>query len=208
MSSKLRGLLALTCVAVLSAAAVTAHASTITGSVYTTPPFPAPLSPMQSPPGTLLGTFTTSGINDFAAAPGLAYTVGGFISQGGPSTFSSAALAGMDLNNKELQFKGTVNLTAGTVYSITHDDGIFLYLNGSNTCTICAGDPTAPKVDMFTVGTTGAYTFDLLYAEVNGAPATLNFPASTNPVPEPGTLMLFGTGLIGLGGMIRRKIGM
>jgi hypothetical protein len=32
-----------------------------------------------------------------------------------------------------------------------------------------------------------------------------NFSATTSPVPEPGTMLLFGTGLAGLAGVARRK---
>ncbi len=113
-------------------------------------------------------------------------------------------LASLSLNDKEIQFLGSTFLTAGT-YTITHDDGIFLYLNGSNNCSICAGSPTTAETSTFTVGTSGTYSYDLLYAEVNGAPGVLDFPAAT-PTPEPSTFVLLGSGLMSVAGLVRRRM--
>ncbi|GAC1356831.1 MAG: hypothetical protein NVSMB3_03280 [Acidobacteriaceae bacterium] len=182
-----------------------AHADTVTGSVYTTTPFPAPLSPLETPPGTLLGTFTTNNITLFSPG-GASYTVGGFLASGGATvTGLSSAVASMTLNNKELKFVGTTFLQGGVVYSVTHDDGAFLYLNGVQVLGAGSGNPTDPKTDTFSVATTGAYSFDLLYAEVNNSPATLNF---TGPLatPEPSSFVLLGSGLIAAAGAVRRRL--
>lgn len=195
----LAGLLALTVTA--------AHASTITGSVYTTAAYPAPLSPSQTPPGTNLGSFTVNQI-DFLGGPldnSPSYTVGGFLNSNGSMATLTPGLAGMNLNDKEIQFLGSVYLTAGTKYTITHDDGIFLYLDGSSTPTISAGNPTSAENSTFTVGSTALYSFDLLYAEVNGAPGVLDFPATTS-TPEPSSFILLGSGLISAAGLVRRRL--
>lgn len=202
-TSKLARSFALSAATVLAACGV-ASAMTITGSVYTTAPYPAPLSSSQTPPGTFLGSFTTNSINYFGptnSSP--AYTIGGFLnSNGSVSTGLTPGVASMSLDNIELQFTGTTFLTAGTTYSIIHDDGTVLYLN--NVLTVDSPSPTIAKDSSFTVGTTGNYSFDLLYAEVNGAPAVLDFPTATTP--EPSTFVLLGSGLLGAAGAIRRRM--
>lgn len=183
-----------------------AYASTITGTVYSTAPYPAPLDPSQTPTGTNYGSFSVNQINFFGGPSNgsPSYTVGGFLNSNGSMATLSPGLASMNLNDKEIQFLGSTFLTAGT-YSITHDDGIFLYLNGSSMCTICAGSPTTAATSTFTVGTSGTYSFDLLYAETNGAPAVLDFPA-TAATPEPSTFVLLGSGLMSVAGLVRRRM--
>lgn len=202
MNVKLRALLAMPCLAAVLAVGGVAHAVTISGSVYTTAPFPAPLSPLQSPPGTFLGSFTTDNINLFGAG-GSAYTVGGFLASGGGTVSGLApAVASMSLNNTELTFTGTMFLTAGTTYTINHDDGVFLYLNGVQV--VASPGPNMAIPSTFSVGTSGAYSFDLLYAEVNNAPATLNIDTPF-VAPEPSSFVLLGSGLVGFAGMVRRR---
>ena len=199
----MRSLTRLGLASLLALAFTAAHASTITGSVYSTAPYPAPLDPSQTPTGTNFGSFSVNQINFFGgplnSSP--SYTVGGFLNSDGSVATLSAGLAGLYLNDKEFQFLGSNYFAAGT-YSITHDDGIFLYLNGKQV--ISSGTPTSAKVDSFTVTTAGMYSFDLLYAEVNGAPATLNFPAATTP--EPSSFILLGSGLVSAAGLVRRRL--
>ena len=194
-------------VSLLALVASAAHADTFTGSVYSTTPYPASLSPSQTPTGQNYGSFTVNQI-DFYGGPtntSPSYTVGGFLNSNGSVATLSPGLAGLSLDDKEIQLMGNVYLTAGTTYTITHDDGMFLYLDGSSTCTICAGSPTTAEASSFTVGTSGTYAVDLLYAEVNGAPGVLEFPATT-ATPEPSSFLLLGSGLVSAAGLVRRRI--
>lgn len=194
-----------TCLATVLLSAGIAHADLVTGSVYTTTPYPAPLSSSQTPPGTLLGTFGVSNINYFSAG-GASYTVGGFLASGGGTvTGLSSSVSNMSLDNKELQLTGTTYLQAGVTYTINHDDGVYLYLGGNPIPVIASPGPNTAQADSFTVATSGGYSFDLLYAEVNGAPATLNFngPLAT---PEPSSFILLGSGLLTAAGMLRRRL--
>jgi len=197
MKFNFRSALALPCLAAVLAVTGFAHAGLISGSVYNTP---GSLSSVQNPPtGPAIATFSVDSINFFSPG-GATYTVGGFLTPGGVTGLTPTQAA-LDLNNKELMFTGFVSLTAGQTITVTHDDGAILYLNGN--IVIDSPGPTAPLASMYTVGATGVYSFDLLYAEVNGSPATLNFPAN---FPEPSTFMLMGTGLLGAAGAIRRRM--
>lgn len=163
-----------------------------------------------APSGTPTATFTvdaTSGnVISFVGTGGSSYTLGGFLTSGGDSVnfLTGASHAGDSINNDVFEFTGYVDLAPGT-YTITHDDGMYLWVNG--VLEINSGAPTAALGSQFTITTdTGFVPFELLYAEVNGSPATLSGNIGhVAPTPEPSSIILLGSGLLAAAGVVRRR---
>ena len=107
-----------------------------------------------------------------------------------------------------LQFTGNVTVTNGQTFTVTHDDGLTLIING-----VDLGfdpGPTAPTTTTHTyTGPSGTFAFELVYGECCGGPAVLQVDLPfTNAVPEPETyaLMVAGIGALGYVARRRRKV--
>jgi hypothetical protein len=99
--------------------------------------------------------------------------------------------------SSSLQFtEGSSTLTF-TIDSITEvSSGVFGNFTGAGvfTTNVAGFDPTAGDL-FFTTQGNGTTTFS----------ATADIP-SNSPVPEPSTLALFGTGVFGLAGLLKRRV--
>ena len=209
MKLNTRILLAIPCLAAFLAVTGAAHASTFTGSVWEgATSFPSSLPANTAGLGTPSATFEINGINFNSNNGAGDYTIGGFLTSGGntvsnPSS-SFAGISGDSLNNTIFEFTGYTDLVAGQTYTVTHDDGAILYIDG--VAVINAGAPTSQEVSSFVAANTGTFSVDLLYAEVNGAPGVLT-SSLVAATPEPSSFILLGSGLIGVAGLVRRRMG-
>ena len=165
--------------------------------------------------GTECATFSASAI-DFSAGtvsgqPTNPYTLAGFLTGNGSVigsvTFLNGFTGASSPNNALFVFTGTASFTNGQSFNVQHDDGTNMYVNGA--LVLGAPGPTPPIISSFTYsGASGNLPFEFIFAECCGAPsvfATTLVPPTT--VPEPGSLALFGSGLLGLYGVARRRMG-
>jgi len=87
-------------------------------------------------------------------------------------------------------------LSAGTVLTVTHDDGASVYQNGGDLGGMVEG-PTGAVTN--TLELTNTADTVLYYTRQNGTPSVLQVA-----VPEPASIALFGAGLAAIG-FIRRR---
>ncbi len=104
-----------------------------------------------------------------------------------------------------MYFTGTVSVSTGQVFSVTHDDGLTLIIGGLDL--LFSPGPTSPIQSLATyTGPSGNMAFQLVYGECCGAPAVLQVDlpfAAGVPEPETYALMFGGLGLVGF--MARRR---
>lgn len=149
-------------------------------------------------------TTTVGGIN-FTDAPGNnsdATTVGQFL--GNP------AISSATLDNSYFLLTGSIFLNAGAnAFTIAHDDGLQLSLDGGIGMVVDAAGPTPPTSTAFTImaPSDGTYNYTLSYGECCGGPAVLQwlYPnGSPVGVPEPATWAMMLLGFAGIGMALRR----
>jgi PEP-CTERM motif len=114
------------------------------------------------------------------------------------------------LDNVLIQFTGTALFTNGQSFTVTHDDGVQMYVDGVN----LLSDPssTSATTTPFTyTGTTGDFSFDFIYANsfCCGSDFVTTLVTSTTVVgttPEPSSIALLGTGMLTVAGVVRRRM--
>jgi len=112
---------------------------------------------------------------------------------------------------------GTFTVNAPVIVSLTADDDAWLFLNGSRVLDnggVKAQGAATTTSQALGVGT---YTVDLFFADRHRSLSGITFSCQDDPgasgvgscldpVPEPATLLLFGTTLAGLGAVVRRRM--
>jgi len=152
------------------------------------------------------GLFGNSGLIQGSDLGTVSFTTGALTSgslTGGNATFAAGGtftITGNGVNGvpNGVIFSGTfsgpvtvVENGAGSSFSYT--------ITGALSGTLYTGFKTVAATSQITV-------FTHKGPLVNGGSVTISSGDTTIVVPEPGTLSLFGTGLIGLAGLVRRKL--
>jgi hypothetical protein len=193
------------CLILISTFSIFAGATSINGTVFLNVVDPGNANDAANWNfGGSYATFTSSAIQYDSRVTG--YTPAAFLNS---PTFAPFNLfdPNADLNNVAIILTGRQWLKPGANnFYITHDDGIYLSIPDL-AFALDASGPTSPDTTFFTVnnpGTAGLFNFTLNYAECCGAPAVL--VSDLGATPEPGTLFMLGTGVLGLAAMLRGKL--
>jgi hypothetical protein len=211
-----RSLRSLVILAISLAGIQAAHADSYTATVYeNTPDASNSADPANQASNLASANFTIGSLGiDFETNDSPSTTIANFLNN---PTFSNE-VNGFDptnqTDNSEVVITGSLYLNAGdNSFVVGHDDGVVLSITGFGNVVNAPG-PTGFSNSPFNVTATNAgyYNFNLQYAECCGGPADLVFtvnnapPVGPSPVPEPGTFVLIGSGILSAAAAIRRRI--
>jgi len=170
----------------LAVAPAIAHADSLTYNLILTATTPGSNVSGGTGSFTITGAPASSGNSDFNTLLGnltaMSFTIGG-------DTFN--------LSNATLNF------------------GDAFFQNGNLQSVIYNGGTVNKSVDFSLVAGSLFYTFTDVDTLIHGLPefsqgtikvASITDPTSASPVPEPSALLLFGTGVLGLAGIVSRKL--
>jgi hypothetical protein len=110
------------------------------------------------------------------------------------------------------EFTGTANFTTGEKFTVNSDDGVTLYVGGTASSNIVLSAPNPQSLEQTSgtyTGPSGSKSFTFVYAECCSLPAVFNTNLSEGgnvpTVPEPGTIILLGSAVIGVASRLRRR---
>jgi hypothetical protein len=104
---------------------------------------------------------------------------------------------------------GLFVFTGGTL-TVTNSQGMFVdtlttgNLQASGTGSFTIGAALLPTATLESGST--SFNFGIVDGALTRGTAGVNFEGQLSPIPEPGTLGMLGSGLIGLAGMARRRL--
>jgi hypothetical protein len=150
---------------------------------------------VPNPPGGSITVLTSS-----AGSIGSVSFAGTLMSTGCSDVYSCAGISGMNNSNNFPNLSGAElakNGITATSFSIFRVTITGANLGAGGNITITGAFPQGTFVDAFGIDNTGTPF---------GTPFTEAGLTTGQPIPEPGTLALFGSGLIGIATLIRRRL--
>jgi hypothetical protein len=194
---------------VLSLTLASIHAAPITGLLFNVPDAVAMNATVANVPSTAPNViFEVNSPLNFTVAG----SVSAFLASGGAfNIVGSAADLSRPLSNGVLssliEFMGSVTVTNGQTFTVTHDDGLTLVIGGITV--INSPGPTAPvQTSQTYTGPSGTFPFTLVYGECCAGAAELQISLPFQPTllsPEPSTFGLIAGGLLLVIGKFRRR---